>query len=243
MQDAELTERLVAAQRNSSDDVDPAPYSALDRATAYGIQDGVMAALGQSAAMLKTAIHADGVGVVAPIFASGVGRAPGFNLPSRNVLGLEVEVGLVLGTDLPSDPSLDAARVAAAVDHYFLGVEVCGSRYRDRKAAGANGGLADFMSGLGYVIGPKRGALADVIEGLDVHLAFAGNVIHAAPARHAFGTVLASLIAYAKGQRDAYPLKSGTIVTTGSLCGLVSATGPGHVVARLGDESLEFDLT
>ena len=32
------------------------------------------------------------------------------------------------------------------------------------------------------------------------------------------------------------------IVTTGSMCGLVPTSGVGHVVARLGDEQLEFDI-
>jgi 2-keto-4-pentenoate hydratase len=241
MQDADYIGRLVTAQRDAVSTVDPQPFSQLDREAAYRVQTGVVTALGASVGMLKTAVHADGVGVVAPIFADKVGRAPSFRLASQTVAGLEVEVCVVLARDVP--PRADAAAVLAAVDHYFLGVEICATRYTDRKAAGPMGGLADNMSGYGYAIGPKRarGAGAE-IDGLEVGLVFGGKQIHAAPAKHAFGTVMASVVAYAASQHPAYPLKAGTIITTGSMCGLVPASGPGHVVASLGDETLEFDL-
>jgi 2-keto-4-pentenoate hydratase len=239
MTETELIDRLVAAQRAGTNTVDPQDYAQLDREAAYRIQTGVLSALGATVGMLKTGIQTDGVGIVAPIYASKVGTAP-FRLSAVNVIGLEVEVGVVLRHDLPSDASTDAAKVAAAVHHYFLGVEICGSRYPDRKAAGANGGLADNMAGLGYVIGPTR--FGGEIGGLEVVLEFAGKTIHAAPAKHAFGDTLASLIAYAKNQHPAYPLKAGTIITTGSMCGLVPTSGPGHVVARLAHEKMEFDL-
>lgn len=239
MTDAELIAGLAAAQRAGSNAVDSAPYAQLDRAGAYRVQVGVLRALGESVGMLKTAVQADGVGVAAPIYSSKVARAPArMSLPTA--MGLEVEVGLVLKSDLPDGPSVDVDRVAASVDHYFLGVEICATRYPDRKAAGANGGLADNMSGLGYVIGPRR--VDGAIGGLEVRLDFGGKTLHAAPARHAFGDVLASLVAYACAQQPAYPLKAGTIITTGSMCGLVPATGPGHVRASLGADALEFDL-
>ena len=230
---------LVDAQRHGTHDVDGSAYAALDRGAAYRIQTGVLASLGRSVGMLKTAIHADGVGVVAPIYRDGVGRLPGFRLPRANVVGVEVEVGLVLSRPLAADAN--EADVRSAVDHYFLGVEVCGSRYRDRSAAGPTGGLADNMSSLGYVIGSSRAA-HDAIEGLTVRVEFAGRQLHSAPAKHGFGTVLASLVAYASHQHPAYPLAMGTIITTGSMCGLLPTTGPGRVLAALGDETVEFEI-
>jgi 2-keto-4-pentenoate hydratase len=234
--EAELIRRLAEASRAGVHTVDPAPYAALDRAAAYRVQTGVLAATGGSVGLLKTGVHPDGVGIVAPIPAAGVGRAPGFEMPVAGITGLEIEVGLVLARDVSS-----AADVAAAIDHYFLGVEICGTRFSDRSEAGLTGGLADSVSALGYAIGPSR-SLKDQIDGLPVTLEFAGNIIHSAPAKHSFGTVLASLLAYADHQHPAYPLRAGTMVTTGSLCGLVLTTGTGHVVARLGDEAMEFDI-
>jgi len=240
MTEAELTEALARAQRDGSANVDSAPYAALDRDAAYRVQVGVLKTLGETVGMLKTAVHADGVGVVAPIYAGKVRPAP-CRLSLPTAIGLEVEVGVVLGRALPSRDYLTDDEVRGAIDHYFLGVEVCGTRYPDRKAAGPMGGLADNMSGLGYVIGPRRAAGPD-IDGFDVVLEFGGKVIHSAPTKHAFGTVLASLIAYARAQRPEYSLRAGTIVTTGSMCGLVAATGTGHVKAVFGADAVEFDL-
>ncbi len=49
------------------------------------------------------------------------------------------------------------------------------------------------MSAFGYVIGGRRTA-GDSISGLNVALKIDGRVIHDAPAKHGFGTVLASLM-------------------------------------------------
>lgn len=233
--EAELIDNLAAASRAGVHTVDAAPYALLDRAAAYRVQVGVLKATGASVGLLKTGIHPDGVGIVAPIPASGVGRAPDFRLPVANVTGLEVEIGLVLARDVSS-----AADVPSAIDHFFAGVEICGSRYIDRSKAGPMGGLADSVSALGYAIGSRR--TGDQFEGLSITLEFAGKPIYSAPAKHGFGTVLASLLAYADNQHPAYPLRAGTVITTGSMCGLVPTSGTGHVVARLGDEVVEFDI-
>src|SRR4051812_49283720 len=157
MTEAEMIASLADGQRRGTHTVDGAPFASLDRAEAYRIQAGVMSASGAKLGMLKTAIHSDGVGVAAPIYAANVGRN-GFRLPVANVLGLEVEVGLILCKDVGPDDD-----VASIVDHYFTGVEIVGSRFVDRSTAGANGGLADNMSGLGYVIGESR-MLKDQVE-------------------------------------------------------------------------------
>lgn len=234
----EMIAQLASAQRRGVHDVHGSLFVDLSREAAYRVQAGVRTALGATPALLKTAIHPDGVGVVAPIFVFGQGGA--FTLPEANVVGLEVEVGVVLRHDVPS--GADEATVRAAIDHYFTGVEICGSRFLDRTLAGLNGALADNMSALAYCRAPgPRGAGAD-IAGVDIALSFAGTEIFNGPAKHGFGDVHASLLAYARGQHPDYPLRAGTIVTTGSMCGLVPTSGPGHVVARLGDESVEFDI-
>jgi len=227
MTEAEMIAALADGQRRGTHTVDPAPYAALGRDAANRIQLGVLDAVGAKVGMLKTAVQADGAGVASPIYGANVGRS-GMRLPLANVLGLEVEVGLVLGKDV--GPETD---VAAAV---------VGSRFSNRTAAGVNGGLADNMSALGYVIGGEPRRLKDAIDGLTVTLEFADKQIYAAPAKHGFGTVLASVVAYAKAQLPQLPLKAGTIITTGSLCGLVLTDGPGHAVARLGDDVVECDL-
>jgi 2-keto-4-pentenoate hydratase len=239
----ELITLLVAAQRARQSIVDATLFADIDRAAAYRIQAGVLAALGETPALIKTAVQPDGVGIAAPIFASRFGQSGDFSLPIATVTGLEVEVGLVLGSDLTAETAnADEAAIVEAIDHYFVGIEVCGTRFVDRKLAGVQAGLADNMSSYGYVINPlERDTGADVDQ-FDVQLSLDGVQIHSGPAKHSFGTVLNSFIRYAKSQVPAYPLKAGTIITTGSLCGLVPVTGTGRAKAVLGSHTVEFTL-
>lgn len=238
--EATLIQQLVDAQRGGTRSVDAAAYSTLDREAAYRVQHGVMVALGEKPGLYKTAVAPDGMGVIAPIFASRVGQSGALTLPLANIVGLEVEVGVVLARDVPN--GTDDIDLVEAIDHYFVGIEVCGTRYVDRSLAGFNGGLADSMAAYGYVINPMVREPGADLDNFDVTLEFNGKQIYAAPAKHGFGSVLASLVAYATAQRPEYPLKAGTIVTTGSLCGLVPISGTGHAVATLGNHRVEFDI-
>ena len=235
-----LIQQLVEARRSGSRDVDPAPYASLDRPAAYRVQHGVMVALGEKPGLYKTGVTADGIGTVAPIFASAFGQSGSFRLSQASVIGVEVEVAVVLGRDVPN--GTEEVDLVEAIAHYVVGVEICGQRYLDRGAAGPNGGLADGMSALGYVVNPTpRDSGADV-DNFDVVVEFAGQGIYSAPAKHGFGRVLESIAAYAKAQLPEYPLRAGMMVTTGSLCGLVPTTGAGRVVAQLGTHKVEFDI-
>ena len=240
----DLIQQLAAAQRASQSNVDATLFADVDRAAAYRIQAGVLAALNEKPALIKTAVQADGVGVAAPIFASRFGRSGDFQLSRATVTGLEVEVGLVLGADISIDMAkADEAAIVEAIDHYFVGVEVCATRFRDRSLSSSQAGFADNMSSYGYVIDPTERESGADIANFDVQLSLDGVQLHSGSAKHSFGTVLNSFIAYAKSQVSAYPLKAGTIITTGSLCGLVPAPGPGRVKAVLGSHTVEFTLT
>lgn len=235
-----LISRLAEARRALRSDVDATPYAALDRETAYRVQIGVMAALDETPGMVKTLIQPDGVGVVCPIYRSGFGNSGSFRMSSANVLGLEVEVGFVLARDVAATDS--EADIVGAIGHYFVGVEICGSRYANRQVAGPNGALADSGSALAYVLDPTPRAAGSKLDGFTVKLEFNGQEVYSAPPKHAFDTVERSFIAYAKAQQPHYPLRAGLVVTTGTLCGLVPTSGAGHVRATLGDHAVEFDI-
>lgn len=242
--ETELITLLAAAQRAGQSNVDATLFADIDRDAAYRIQAGVLAALGEKPALIKTAVQADGVGVAAPIFASRFGQSGDFSLPLATVTGLEIEVGLVLGSDLSAETARsDDAAIIEAIDHYFVGIEVCGTRFADRTLASAQAGFADNMSSYGYVINPAVRDYGADIDGYDVHLTLDGVQLHSGPAKHSFGTVLNSFVQYAKSQVPAYPLKAGTIVTTGSLCGLVPVSATGRVKAVFGNHTVEFTLT
>lgn len=232
----DLASALIAAQRNATQDVDPSAFTALKRPEAYDVQRATMSALGASVGVIKTAVHADGVGVAAPIYGAATVNGPDAQLPLARMVGLEVEVGVRLARDVAS-----SADLPTAIDHFFLGIEVCGTRLTDRKAATPMVGLADNMSAFGYVVGARR-PTQDLIDGLEVELTVDGDVLHRAMAKHGFGTVLASLIAYADHQVPHLPLAAGTLITTGSLCGLVPVERLGRCVARLGAQTLEFTI-
>lgn len=238
--ETQLIQQLVDAHRSGTQTVDPAPYSALDRAAAYRVQHGVMLALGETPGLYKTAVAPDGLGIVAPIYKSRLGSNGAVRLPSANVIGLEVEVAVKLGKSVTA--AMDDATIIDAIDHYVMGVEIVGTRYTNRDAAGATGGLADAMSALAYVVDSKPRAAAADLDNVLTTLEFAGQQIWSAPAKHGFGGVLNSLIAYARNQLPEYPLEAGMLVTTGSVCGLVYIRGTGHVVATLGDDRIEFDI-
>lgn len=235
-----LVSRLAEARRALRSDVDATPYAGLDRETAYRVQIGVMQALGETAGMVKTLIQPDGTGVVCPIYRSGFGNSGTFRMSSASVLGLEVEVGFVLARDVAAGAG--EAEMLAAIGHYFVGVEVCGSRYANRQVAGPNGSLADSGSALAYVMDPTPRAAGGKLDGVTVKLEFNGQEVYAAPPKHAFETVERSFVAYARAQHPHYPLRAGLILTTGTLCGLVPTSGAGHVRASLGDHVVEFDI-
>jgi 2-keto-4-pentenoate hydratase len=239
--EADLIRLLSEGQRTGARAIDASTLSGLDRAAAYRVLAATQSSLGEATGMLKTAVHPDGVGVAAPIYASRVGRSPNFSLPAERVVGIEFEIGLVLANAIPNNPRIEEAEVIPAIDHFFTGIEIVGTRYADRKAASPAAGLADNMSAFGYVIGPRY-SRGTAIASLDVTLELAGRQLYAGPAQHGFGTVLASLVAYARAQQPGLPLAAGTVITTGSLCGLVLTSGAGHVVGRLGDETVELDL-
>lgn len=246
-----ITRLLVEAQRTGGNTkVDPGTLAGLDRAAAYRIVLGQQKALGEEVALYKTAIHPDGVGIAAPIWASRVGSSPGFVFgPGLDVKGLEFEVGVKLARDIPAgrESGVDESAVAGAIEHYFMGVEIVGTRLGPIPSGEKPGpvqGLADNLSALGYVLGEKYARGPDV-SGLDISLELDRRVIDKRPAEPGFGTILSSLVAYAQSQHPAMPLKAGTVITTGSLNGCIPLPpgAKGRVVARLGHETpIEFTL-
>src|SRR5690606_33891654 len=83
--ETELIDLLVAAQRASQSTVDATLFADIDRAAAYRIQAGVLAALGETPALIKTAVQPGDVGIAAPIFASRFGQSGDFSLPIATV--------------------------------------------------------------------------------------------------------------------------------------------------------------
>ncbi|TLD04479.1 uncharacterized protein PgNI_11928 [Pyricularia grisea] len=228
--------------------IEPGQFSQVDRDAAYKIMAVVQKALGEETGMYKTAIHPDGVGVAAPIYKSRIGQSPDFSFPGDklNTEGLEFEVGVKLAKDIPA--GADKTTIAAAVDHYYLGIEIVGRRITataEVPKAPPPHGLADNMSALGYVIGrvyDREPTVDDVPVSFEVD----GKVIDRRPAKCPFeGGMLATLVAYAKSQQPHLLLKAGMLITLGSVNGCVPLPQgtKGRVVGTLGDETpVEFTI-
>lgn len=249
--ESELIQLLVDAQRAGGKPIiDPAKLAHLDLDAAYRVSLGQQTILGEQVALYKTAVRTDGSpGVASPIWASRVGQSgPDYVFPRDLVVkGLEFEIGVVLSRDIEGCEDLDEEAVEAAVDHYFLGIEVVGTRLAPtaggEKPSPAQS-LADHNSALGYVFGGRYARGRDV-SGLEASFEIDGKEIDRKPAVPGCGTVLASVVAYAKAQHPGLPLRAGTVITTGALsgCVLLPEGARGLVVGRLGNEvPVQFTL-
>lgn len=243
--ESELVQLLANAQRLGSQPlVDLAALDDFDHETGYRIAQAQQEILGEEPALYKTVLRNDGLPAIAsPIWKSRVGYSehdyvfPGY----FNVIGIEFELGVKLARDILPTEDLDDDSIREAIEYYFLGIEIVGTRLKiDDEAKQIPTPaqlLADHNKGLGYVIGSKCTRDTDVV-GLPVTFEINGKEIHRKLAAPGGRTILESLVAYAKVQQPHLPLRAGTLITPGALSGLVRIPEgtKGQIVGRLGDE-------
>jgi 2-keto-4-pentenoate hydratase len=236
-----VVERFAAAIENARKGGAPlvldGALDAISVADAARVQQLVLERLGDTVAASKVAINKRDVAVIAPIAARSFVES-GASLPAAGVYGIEVEIALRLGRDLDA-----TGEVADAVDAYYFGIELLGTRLQDRVSASVEAQLADNLLNQGYAINTAtpwpHGSSIDFELTVEVD----GVERYRAPAKNPFGTVLAALDAYRRAPIDLYgALRKGSIITTGTLCGVVPVTGPARVVARMGGAEVSVDL-
>lgn len=206
-----------------------------DAPHAYGIQQAVMAGLGEIGGWKVGSPNPTGPCNCAPLPAGGFHKS-GVKLPvttwhSRKVEG---EIAVKLGSALPArEAPYTEAEVLAAIESVHPVIEVVESRFRDMDAQDALSKLADLGSHGCFVYGP---AVTDW-QGIDfaavsVTQTFAGREVAARTANPGGG--MARLIAYLadEGAVWAGGLQAGQFVTTGSWTGMRPvALGEAVVVA------------
>ncbi|MGO8462622.1 2-keto-4-pentenoate hydratase, partial [Rhizobium ruizarguesonis] len=80
--------------------------------------------------------------------------------------------------------------------------------------------------------------------GTPLKVTHAGRTIYDGPAQHPKGDVLTWLVDYANdGLRPATSLKTGALITTGTLSGAIELTEPGEIDSELGDSRLSFSVS
>lgn len=223
-----LATLLVEAHRAGT--LVPDPPVPEDASAAMACQAEVAAALGAVAGW-KISLPAQGP-LAAPLLAPLM-RADGGSWTYAQGLALEVEIAARLARDIP--PGSDRAAVEAAVGSTLLGIELV----RPRLAAGTKAPpaafLADNLGNAGYVTGPALPeGVRFVAEGRRCRVTLDGAVLFDGPAAHPQGDILAPLVAWAGAPTDRLGgLRSGQVITTGALCGLLSIPGPGLLVVEL----------
>jgi len=232
-----LADALAQAHRSSARIQLDAELDALPVDDAPAVQAAVMQRLGETAPGSKVAITKTGRAVVAPLIASRFVLS-GATLPLHGTIGLEVEIAVLLRRDLTPDLAAEGpTALLTAIDAFYVGIELIGSRIFNHRDAGPGVLLADNLISNGYATNlaqpyPHGTDISDAIVTVQID----GMEVHRAPAVNPFGGVLVALEAYARSPFDTYnALRAGQIVTTGTLCGVIAVSGPCEIWAAIGD--------
>ncbi|MEV6224871.1 2-keto-4-pentenoate hydratase [Nocardia fluminea] len=136
---------------------------------------------------------------------------------------VEVEVGFVLGADLPGEDCTEADVLAATVA-YAPSIELIDSRINDWKI-GLTDTIADNASSAGWVLGKERVAPGDIdIKGIDAVLTRNGEVIAEGRSDAVLGDpVIAVAWLARKVASFGVRLKAGDIVLPGSCTRAIDA--------------------
>jgi 2-keto-4-pentenoate hydratase len=243
-----LARALIEARRNQRLLPFNAELTPRDVNEAMAIQGVVAHAVGASVAGWKVGYTPDMIPVAAPLYAQ-VMHQSGARLrvgPSRES-GIEVELALRLGRDLPPRPGVPYSRndILDVTEAFLAGVEVVESRFPREPRPPFLALLADNIGNCAYVCGSdvKVDSALD-LGSLRVLLAVDGRSIHEGVGDHASGDPLAPLIDYANRPCDVFGgLKAGQIVTTGSLSGCPFIEGACRIessIDGLGKVALEM---
>lgn len=241
-----LASALVAAYADPAATMPAADIANVSLAEAMELHKRVADGLGESVSAFKVAILPDGNAIAAPLFGSLVvesgGRLPS---PSRGLVGIEVEIAARFARDVTPEMAADPEALKAAIGSVHMGIEIVGSRLDDRTKAGTYGGLADNSNSAGYAVSPEVWTKGFDIEGLPLIVSTEAGVIYEGTAKPSFGGPLNVLGAYGRKPIDHFGgFKAGTLVTTGSLCGIVAMPSPAPrtVTATLGDQKMVVHL-
>lgn len=239
-----LAESLLAARKRGQA-LDSTALTPATPADAFAVQGEVSRSLRAGTPGWKVAIGPDDLPVAAPMFGPMLDPGVSYKPTMGERAGIEIELAVKLGTDLPPRPSkpYSRAEILSAIKAVYLGVELVETRLAPQPPFLLH--LADNMAHGAYIVGPALAlaALEDVAA-LRCVLRKDGEAVYDKPAVHANIDPLAPVIAYASKSGDTLGgFKAGQIVTTGSLCGAIWVDAPGEFVAEIpGLGSVAFKL-
>jgi 2-keto-4-pentenoate hydratase len=232
-----VARRLVAAHKGAvavlATDVTPP-----GREAAFAVQDATLAGLGAVGGWKVGAKGPEAEPGCAPLPASGL-IASGADLigPPWRMRGIEVEVAVRLGKDLPAAGGIpDMRTIASAIEAVLPVIEVVETRLADWRGSDPLAQLADLQSHGALVLGAASsfdpGALD--LRTVEAYLAFDGQPVAVTRGANPAADIwrLIGWLALHCAQRG-QPLRAGQVVTTGSCTGMLFAPEGAHVQAQL----------
>ncbi|AXA44868.1 2-keto-4-pentenoate hydratase (plasmid) [Rhizobium leguminosarum] len=234
---------LREAGRQEATDSFPLPgdfHQAMEAQNLLAATDGI------ASNAWKVTVSPQGQAVTAPLhpYAEAVSGA---DIPWYPGLKFETEIAVRLGRDLPVRTGVPYSRanVVEAISAVHLGAELLVSAVRESGSVSFLLFVADRLGNSGYVLGPKlEKSVVDTVGGTPLKVTHAGRTIYDGPAQHPKGDVLTWLVDYANdGLRPETSLKTGALITTGTLSGAIELTEPGEIDIELGNSRLSFSVS
>lgn len=241
---------LLLAARNSGKGVAelPADCRPQSEAEAYAIQDAVARGVGAIKGWKTGAPGPEAAASYAPVF-TVIAEPARFPAATQRLFGIEAEVAFRFASDLPKrDKPYTRDEVVAAIASMHPAIELVDTRFADFAKIDAMSKLADNQSNGALIHGPAVPGWQSL--GLDlgrppISITFDGKVA-AETTGNSGGDPLRLLTALANHcTARTGGLRSGDMITTGSITGVAFAK-PGAVVVgdfgKLGTVRLEFPL-
>ncbi|MGR9300148.1 fumarylacetoacetate hydrolase family protein (plasmid) [Rhizobium leguminosarum] len=233
---------LRQAGRQEATDTFPLPadlHQAMEAQNLLAATDGI------ASNAWKVTVSPQGQAVTAPLhpYAEAVSGA---DIPWYPGLKFETEIAVRLGRDLPiRTVPYSRADVVEAISAVHLGAELLVSAVIESGSVSFLLFVADRLGNSGYVLGPKlEKSVVDTVGGTPLKVTHAGRTIYDGPAQHPKGDVLTWLVDYANdGLRPETSLKTGALITTGTLSGAIELTEPGEIDIELGNSRLSFSVS
>ncbi len=209
-----------------------------DLQQAMETQNALKAEEGVASNAWKVTVSPEGQPVTAPLhpYAETVSGATIAWYPG---LKFETEIAVRFGRDLPyrKGAPYSRAEVLDAISTAYLGAELLVSAVKESGTVSFLLFLADRLGNSGYVLGPSISkSFIDTAASTPLTVTHGGRTIYDGLAKHPKGDVLSWLVDYANDPlRPESSLKSGALVTTGTLSGAVELAEPGEIDIRFGD--------
>lgn len=200
-----------------------------DEAAAYAVQGRVLQGLGQGPAThWKSGGRTLAEQTHAPLPPAGIHASPADlrDWPFLSFRGVEAEIALRLSRAVSAEEAatLDVDGARALVDAMTVTLELCDARWTEGREASALAKLADFQSHGMLIVGtwlPYTPQADWASQRCTVHIG--DDAARLYTGTHTLGDPAAVLPLWLRHATQDGPLPAGTVVTTGSWCGMVVA--------------------